>query len=139
MEKVSSRQDVHRRVAAEPDRQSKTTVAVGAEVDVIVGVRVGVGALDVEVLVGVRVTVGVLVTVGVFVGKGVFVGVAIESEVLSEQLPQPGKVKVRSALNTPASGAPFRLKSASHHTFWPWLSGIFGALAITGDPYESTP
>ncbi len=106
-------------VVASLDRQSKTTVAVGADVEVIVGVRVGVGAFEVEVLVGVRVMVGVFVAVGVVVGTDVFVGVAIESEVLSEQLPQPGNVKVRLALNTPASGAPFVLKSASHQTFWP--------------------
>lgn len=62
------------------------------------------------------------------------VGVGTEIEELNEQLPQPGKVKVRFACKLPARGCPFRLKSAIQYTFCPWLSGIFGADAVTGEP-----
>lgn len=88
------------------------TVGVIVEVGVVipgVGVIVRVGVLE---GIGVRVIVGVLVGVPVEVGGGVAVGQGTFRELERSQVPQFGKVKVRSARNRPAIGSPFKSKSA---------------------------
>ncbi len=89
-------------------------MAVPVDVGAVVLVAGG-GFVRVGVLVGVKVMVGgsVFVGGGVFEGIGVIVGVAIVKLLETEQLPQPGKLKTRFALKTPAMTFPFVMKSAS--------------------------